>query len=838
MKSITNKMLIFIGITTVIFSAFILYQTYSLTNRRVMDLVEQQASMALKFDLAIRQYVARNIRPVMYKLVGKDEFMPETMSTSYIARNIFEDVSKEFPDYIIKFSSDNPRNPANQAGPEELEIIDYLNSNPQLKKWEGIISIDGSKYMAKFSTRRMKVSCLRCHGKPEDAPASLLKQYGSTAGFHRPIGQIIGLDTVAIPLARITEKLHSESIYALMVSTLCVLLFFLVIALIFKYVIINRLSIITRHFDTVANQSDYTQIQPVKIKGSDEINQLASSFNILSNKLKDFYASLDLKVKERTNELELKNKQLQHEIDDRIRAEKSLQQSEKLLRATLESTRDGILVVDEKGTVTHANKQFAQIWKIPDELVNTKDDNQLLNFVLNQLENPEEFIAKVQSLYNSSEEDLDTIFFKDGRVVERFSCPLLRDNNNIAGRVWSFRDLTAQKKSETEKIYLEERLARSQKMEALGLLAGGVAHDLNNVLSGIVSYPDLILMDLPDDSSLRKPIHIIQDSGKKAAAIVQDLLTLARRGVTNTQVVNINDIIFEYIASPEHSKLKSYYQNIEVITQLEIKLMNIRGSSIHLKKTIMNLISNAAEALLKGGKIVVSTENRYIDTPIKGYDEVQEGDFVVLKVEDNGIGIDPEDLKKIFEPFYTKKVMGRSGTGLGMSVVWGTVQDHHGYINVDSYIGKGTLFELFFPVTREEVGSPESIVPVEDYLGHGESVLIVDDVAEQREIASDILTKLGYAVTTVPSGEDAVAYLKNNSMDILVLDMIMDPGIDGMETYKRILKFNSHQKAIIASGFAETRRVKQLQRMGAGQYIKKPYTLEKIGRAVKDELTA
>ena len=151
--------------------------------------------MALKFDLAIRKYVANNIRPLMYELVGEDEFVPETMSTSYVARTIFEDVRSEFPDYIIKFSSDNPRNPANQAGPEELKVIEYLNNNSHLKKWEGIISINDKQYMSKFSARRMTESCLRCHGDPKDAPASLIEKYGSTAGFHRPIGEIIGLDT-------------------------------------------------------------------------------------------------------------------------------------------------------------------------------------------------------------------------------------------------------------------------------------------------------------------------------------------------------------------------------------------------------------------------------------------------------------------------------------------------------------------------------------------------------------------------------------------------------------------------------------------------------------------
>ena len=400
------------------------------------------------------------------------------------------------------------------------------------------------------------------------------------------------------------------------------------------------------------------------------------------------------------------------------------------------------------------------------------------------------------------------------------------------------KEIQERQRTDKEKRELEERLSRSQKMEALGLLAGGVAHDLNNVLSGIVSYPDLLLMDLNEDDPLRKPIATIKDSGQKAAAIVQDLLTLARRGVTNTEILNFNDdILYEYLRSPEHEKLKTYYPHIHIDTYLEPDLMNIKGSPVHLRKTLMNLVSNAAEAQPNDGKVAIYTRNQYIDRPVKGYDNVQEGDYIVLKIEDNGAGIAHEDLNKIFEPFYTKKIMGRSGTGLGMAVVWGTVQDHHGYIHVESSEGKGTTIELYFPITREGIKKEEALVPVEDYRGSGELILVVDDVKEQREIATHILTKLGYSVTSVSSGVEAIEYIKQNIVDMVVLDMIMDPGIDGLDTYKEIIKISSGQKAIIASGFAENERVKEAQRIGAGQYIKKPYTLEKIGLAIKHELS-
>ena len=397
-------------------------------------------------------------------------------------------------------------------------------------------------------------------------------------------------------------------------------------------------------------------------------------------------------------------------------------------------------------------------------------------------------------------------------------------------------EIEQRKLAEVQRSKLETRLQRSQKMEALGTLAGGVAHDLNNILSGIVSYPELLLLDMPHDNPLRKPILTIQESGEKAATIVQDLLTLARRGVSVTEVVDLNSIISDYLKSPEYEKLKSYHSEVQVETNLEKDPLNISGSPVHLSKTVMNLVSNATEAILGSGKVVISTENQYIDSPISGYDKVDEGDYATLMVSDTGVGISPDDIERIFEPFYTKKVMGRSGTGLGMAVVWGTVKDHNGYIDVHSVKGSKTTFTLYFPVTRQELAKNKAISSINDYMGKGESILVIDDIKAQREIASGMLKKLGYKVKSVSSGEEAVEYLKKNSTDLLVLDMIMDPGIDGLETYKKIIKIYPHQKAIIASGFSETERVKQVQRLGAGSYVKKPYFIEKIGRAVRSEL--
>jgi PAS domain S-box-containing protein len=400
----------------------------------------------------------------------------------------------------------------------------------------------------------------------------------------------------------------------------------------------------------------------------------------------------------------------------------------------------------------------------------------------------------------------------------------------------TIRDITELKRTEASQRQLELRIKRAEKMEALGTMAGGVAHDLNNILSGIVGYPDLILMQLSPDSPLRKPITAILQSGQKAAAVVEDLLTLARRGVATNEIVHLNPIIEEYLSSLEFEKLNSLFPKTVVETRLSPDLLNIDGSRVHLVKTVMNLITNAAEAMPDGGVISIQTENVYIDRPVEGYDAIREGDYVVLTIADTGIGISPDDKEKIFEPFYTKKVMGRSGTGLGMAVVWGTVKDHNGYINVESGKGKGTCFTLYLPVTDREELCLDPGAALENLRGNGEKILIVDDISQQLDIASEILKLLGYAPTAVSSGEQAVAYMRDHDCDLLILDMIMGPGIDGLETYRRILEHHPDQKAVIASGYSETSRVAEMQRLGAGAYIKKPYTIEKLAGIVRSEL--
>ena len=252
----------------------------------------------------------------------------------------------------------------------------------------------------------------------------------------------------------------------------------------------------------------------------------------------------------------------------------------------------------------------------------------------------------------------------------------------------------------------------------------------------------------------------------------------------------------------------------------------------------MNLISNAMESLDANGQVLITTENRASADLQNGKQKPKAGPHVVLKITDNGSGIAPKDIEKIYDPFYTKKSMGRSGTGLGMTVVWNAVQDHGAHIHVESACGRGTTFTLSFPVTAPQPEISGAIRPPKPVGKESASILVVDDSKEHRQMATQYLTDLGYECAAAVGGLAAVHHIKENRVDLAVLDMVMNPGPDGLDTYERMLRHNPDLKAILISGFPETKRVRKAQHLGAGPFIQKPFNFEEFGTAVQRELRA
>ncbi len=520
-------------------------------------------------------------------------------------------------------------------------------------------------------------------------------------------------------------------------------------------------------------------------------------------------------------------------VTERKRVEDALRNSEEKFRKMTEASNVGIAIID--------GERFIYVNPMTRKMSGFSEEEYLSRPMLDFVTPESKELIRRRAMARLEGKPVPeryefSVLTKDGGIRWAEAGAAVIEYNGKPATIFTIYDITDRKAAEAEREALQARLNSAQKMEALGRLAGGVAHDLNNVLGALSGYSELLLLEIPEGQKARSHVERILQSTEKAAAIIQDLLTLARRGVSSSDVMNLNDLVSGFLKTAVFEKIREFHPRVTFRTQCQDGLLNIRGSLVHLEKTLMNLVSNAAESIDGEGEVAIRTENRYLDKPVRGYDEIREGDYAILTVSDTGVGIPAEDMARIFEPFYTKKTMGRSGTGLGLAIVWGTVKDQNGYIDVQTRIGEGTVFTLYFPVTREELTTPRQEVPLEQYIGSGESVLVVDDIAEQREVASGLLKRIGYQVHTVSSGEEAVEYLRGNRADILVLDMIMDPGIDGLETYRRILDLHPGQKAILVSGFSETDRVREAQRLGAGVYVRKPYVMEKIGMAIRAEL--
>jgi PAS domain S-box-containing protein len=560
------------------------------------------------------------------------------------------------------------------------------------------------------------------------------------------------------------------------------------------------------------------------------------------------------------------------DVTARILTERKLRDSEMQVQRIFETVQEGLGVVDPNERICLCNPAFARILGEvnPDAIIGKS----ILDYMT--AESSEEVLAQTavrQTGVSSSYELCITTPASERKIVMIHAAPLADEEGIYCGAVGAMVDITDRKRVEmeisrhsehleelvqartkdlsqalrdlqdeieerrqleVEREVMRDKLLKAEKMEALGLLAGGVAHDLNNTLGALVGYPDLILEMLPENTPVQRMVERIRNSAKDAACVVNDLLTLARRGRYEMHPLRVTDVVSEYLDSPGFLRLQAEHPTIRVVTRLDETLPSILGSAPHLGKVVMNLVVNAFDAIRESGTVTVQVTHANLAKLESGHDRIKPGDYVIVRVSDTGCGIAKEDFPKIFEPYYSNKKMGRSGTGLGLAVVYGIIHDHSGYYDVLSEVERGTDFILYFPTTEQKVTKANT----EKISGGCETLLVVDDGEEQRDLACEILSNFGYRVNSVANGREAVKYIQSNSVDLVLLDMIMEPDFDGLDTYREILKTKPQQKAIVVSGYSSTERVEELLRLGASGYLKKPYSMQSIAKAVRAALDA
>ena len=539
------------------------------------------------------------------------------------------------------------------------------------------------------------------------------------------------------------------------------------------------------------------------------------------------YGAYDFLRKPINHEILIKtiDKALQH---NKLMSE--LQVSEQRYETLAEAAWEGIFI-HENNRIIEANSQFLQMFGY----TNTE---LFQGLKVDNLFTP----ASREMAWSFIEQDVTGSFELSGMkkdatefFIEIKSRPITYLNK--PRRVCAIRDISERVRAEAENLGLQQKLAKASKLSALGLMAGSVAHDLNNILSGIVSYPDLLLAQMSETDKYYVQIKKIQEAGKRAAAVVTDLVTIARNGASPKTIENINAIILDHLNSLEHLERLADFPNTIIQTRLHKNLHNTCCSPQHLHKILLNLIGNSLEIVEGQGIIQISTENCTFIHPLTTDEtEPQDNDYVKLTVSDNGPGIKQEDIEFIFDPFYTTKVMGKSGTGLGLSIVWNIIQDHKGWIEIKDN-KPGAVFEIYLPATHAIVSPLQESGTIASLQGNGETILLIDDQKEQNELMEKVLQKMGYTPYSVTSGEEGIAFLQTQPVDLVFLDMMMGEGLNGRETFERILEINPHQKAIVISGYAKSDEIAKISELGVTEFIAKPVTINKIGLAVKKALS-
>jgi two-component system, cell cycle sensor histidine kinase and response regulator CckA len=497
------------------------------------------------------------------------------------------------------------------------------------------------------------------------------------------------------------------------------------------------------------------------------------------------------RAEDRTTELARRNAALRIENQGRLQTEKKLQQAISLLNATLDATADGILVVSTEGKISSCNRKFMEMWGLDCNSAVGHRDQELLTRALPQLQNSAEFLTKVKELYASPDAtSFDVLHLKDGRIFERYSQPQ-RAGERVVGRVWSFRDVTQGRN-------LEQELRQSQKMEAVGRLAGGVAHDFNNLLMLMSGYLSQLANDAALAADSRSVVEQLLATTKRGAALTRQLLAFSRKDQTAPTVADLNAIVLNMEALLRRLLFDSI--NLEISLSGDPLYVFLDINQVEL--AIMNLAVNAQDAMPEGGTLSIRTWNEALAaTGEKG--ETLVNDYAVLEVTDTGHGMTPDVQSHIFEPFFTTKEPGK-GTGLGLATVYGIVQRADGQIKISSRPNQGTSFRVYLRQTAVAPGTknaPPEKLPAPR--GH-ETILLAEDEAGIRAMTRAYLEGLGYRVLEAANGTEAITLAKAYRGTInLVLTDVMMPGLRGDAVVKAIRQDRPEVQSIFISGFAE-----------------------------------
>ncbi|MFO8112297.1 MAG: PAS domain S-box protein [Desulfosalsimonadaceae bacterium] len=522
------------------------------------------------------------------------------------------------------------------------------------------------------------------------------------------------------------------------------------------------------------------------------------------------------------------------DITEQKQKEQALRESEEKYRAIIDNIEEGYYEVDTAGDFTFFNEQICviagcahhEIEGVNYRAYTTPADAKRLLRTFRRIFQTEKPVKAF---------DLQ-ICRPDGEIRHvEISASLISDpSGGAAGFRGIMRDITDRKKAEEERERLEAQLMHAHKMEAVGTLAGGVAHDFNNILQAINGYTQLLMMNrAPDDPDSDKLMQL-EKAGERASGLVRQLLTFSRKVAGERRPVHLN----REIMSAQKLLKQTLPKMIDIRLVMEENLWVVNADPLHMEQILLNLASNAADAMPDGGRLTIETQNVVLDESYcSDHVESVPGKYVLLMVSDTGSGMNPETRRHIFDPFYTTKAVGK-GTGLGLASVYGIVREHGGLINCYSEPGQGAVFRIYLPASfRKEDAVEENDSPLVPPAGGKEGVLVIDDEATVREMAKEMLEYYGYRVLCAEDGERALDMYRENAsnIDLIILDLNM-PGMGGYKCMQKLLEIDPEARILIASGYSTDHHAQQALRSGAADFIGKPYRLQEMARKVRSAL--
>jgi two-component system cell cycle sensor histidine kinase/response regulator CckA len=513
--------------------------------------------------------------------------------------------------------------------------------------------------------------------------------------------------------------------------------------------------------------------------------------------------------------------------------EKRLKERERWLSTTLKSIGDAVMTTDEHGIITFMNQTAEALtgWKLEEakgsnskDIFTCRHENQH-----KALENPIKTVLEKRSAIELSNSSYFISKKKRAIPIHYNASPILDDHGILKGVVLVFRDVTERKE-------LEEQLRQSQKLEAIGTLAGGVAHDFNNIMTSIQLGIDLSLMDMDPDnpafSEIKKNMQDIHHSAAQAADLARQLLMFSRKHPMNPKLISINTLIQQSISM--FNRLIG--EDIKIDTVLEPNLWNALADQGTIEQVILNLVVNARDAMPSGGVLTITTENSHVNEEAsKTIINAQPGKYVCFSVEDTGSGMDEETIDHIFEPFFSTKGPDK-GTGLGLSVVYGIVKQHQGWIHVESALGEGTKFEVYLPavqkVSAKKVNQKITKIQKAD---SGQKILVVEDEEKVRDFLLKALTRIGYSVLIAKDSEEACEIFKREEGNVhLILSDVVLPGINGVELVEQLIALKPNLRVLLCSGYTDDKCQWDKIVSKGYHFLDKPFTIDNLAKKVQE----